>query len=101
MSAPEDDDRPFRVGLRQPALQIHRRKAANGIPLPGSGQSAVRTHDPEPPFKLAHVNDCFQTGTALRNRVAAHERHVRRGCDDEHDEGEFRNLVEPVGSCSA
>ncbi|CAG9226364.1 hypothetical protein PSAB6_460046 [Paraburkholderia sabiae] len=31
------------VGLRQPALQFHRRKAASGISWPGSGQASART----------------------------------------------------------
>jgi hypothetical protein len=39
-----------RNGLRQSALQIPRRKAASGIPLPRSGQSALSTPDPEETF---------------------------------------------------
>lgn len=38
-----EDERQQRVGLRQSALRVHRRKAASGIQIPGSGQSAVST----------------------------------------------------------
>ena len=38
--------RPLRVGLRQSDVQIRRPKAATENPLPGSGQSSVRTPDP-------------------------------------------------------
>jgi len=40
-------ERLERVGLRQSAVQICGLKAATENPLPGSGQSSVRTPDPE------------------------------------------------------
>jgi hypothetical protein len=42
------------VGLRQSALQTHRRKAVSGIPLPGSGHLAVRTPNPKPTLAVLH-----------------------------------------------
>jgi hypothetical protein len=45
-------DRQQWVGLRQPALQFHRRKAVIDISLPGSGRSQTRTPDPHRPFGL-------------------------------------------------
>ncbi|WP_166679030.1 hypothetical protein [Paraburkholderia sp. BL6665CI2N2] len=51
----------LRVGPHHSALRTHRWKAASGIPLLESGQSAVRTPDPISPFDSVPTQRQFPT----------------------------------------